>query len=112
MKELIEITWASATLDEARKVSRFLVQEKLVACSQIIPWIESIYMWDENIETAQESRVVFKTRKECLPKICDTIKKNTRYEIPEILWRPINDEGNLGGLDTYLKWIDESTLKG
>ena len=61
MSEFIEIHWASGSIDEARKISRFLVQERYVACVQITPWIESIYLWNGQLETSQESKIVMET---------------------------------------------------
>lgn len=100
MSDLIEISWSAGSIDEARKVSRYLVQEKLVACAQIIPWIESIYEWNDVLETTQESKVVLKGLKENLETIKDTILKNSKYEVPEILWRGIE-----GGNEGYLEWL-------
>ena len=104
MSEFIEIHWTSGSLDEARKISRYLVQERYVACAQIVPWIESIYMWNNQLETAQESKIVFKTRLDLYDAIRDIIKKNTSYQVPEITWVSID-----GGNEEYLNWIREST---
>lgn len=103
--EFIEVTWTSGSLDEARRISRYLVQERLVACAQIIPWIESIYMWNQQLETAQESKIVLKTRVENYDKIKEIIEQNCKYEVPEILWTRIN-----GGNKGYLDWLKESCL--
>ena len=74
MSEFIEIHWTSGSLDEARKIARYLVQERFVACAQIIPWIESIYMWNNQLETAQESKIILKTAKANYEKIREIIK--------------------------------------
>lgn len=105
MSDLIEIHWTSGSLDEARRVARFLVQERHVACAQIIPWIESVYMWNNNLETTQESKIVLKTKLENFEKIKEIIEKNCQYEVPEITWMRIE-----GGNQSYLEWVDESTL--
>lgn len=101
----IEIHWTSDTLDEARRISRYLVQERLVACAQIVPWIESIYMWDNKLETAQESKIVMKTVRQNYDKIREIIEQNSRYEVPEITWFRIE-----GGNEAYMNWLAESTL--
>lgn len=106
MSEFIEIHWTSGSIDEARHVSRYLVQERLVACAQIIPWIESVFMWNNKMDTTQESKIVFKTRLENYDKIKEIIQKNTRYEVPEITWTRID-----GGNQAYLDWLDESTAQ-
>ena len=105
MSELIEITWSAGSIDEARKVCRYLVQERKVACAQIIPWIESIYEWNNQLETAQESKVILKSVKDNLDEITAIIRKNSQYDIPEILWRGIE-----GGNEDYLEWIQESAV--
>lgn len=104
MTEYIEINWTSGNIDEARKICRFLAQERLVACAQIIPWIESIYMWDNKLETTQECKITLKTRREHWEKVKKVILENHSYEIPEIIFRPIE-----GGNQDYLDWMGEST---
>lgn len=104
MKEYIEIHWTSGNIDEARKICRFLVQDRLAACAQIIPWIESIYMWDNKLETTQECKITLKTRKEHWEKVKKVITENHSYEIPEITYSAIE-----GGSENYLTWVEEST---
>lgn len=103
-EEFIEIHWTSGTLDEARRVSRFLVQERYVACAQIVPWIESTYLWNNQLETSQETKIVLKTRREHYDKIREVIEQNCKYEVPEITWFKIE-----GGNKSYMDWLLEST---
>lgn len=100
MTDAVEIHWTTGSLDEARKVCRSLVEEKLVACAQITPWIESIYLWDGKLETAQESKVTLKTTSSHIEAIQTFILKNTTYEVPEIIVFPI-----AGGHPEYLDWL-------
>jgi periplasmic divalent cation tolerance protein len=102
-EELIEIHWTSGSLDEARRVSRFLVQERYVASAQIVPWVEAVTMLDNKLETSQESLIIFKTRSENLPKVREVIEQNSRYEIPEITWFKIEVANK-----PYLDWLKES----
>jgi periplasmic divalent cation tolerance protein len=104
MSEFIEIHWTSGSIDEARKVARYLVQEQLVACAQITPWIESIYVWNAQVETAQESKVILKTRKEFYEKIRKIIEENSSYQVPEITYQHID-----GGNEPYLEWLKMNT---
>lgn len=104
MSDYIEIHWTSGSLDEARRVCRYLVQNRKVACAQIVPWIESIYMWDNQLETSQESKVVMKTRRDRFEEVKQVILDNAKYEVPEILMFDI-----AGGNEEYLEWLQEST---
>lgn len=104
MSEFIEISWTSGSLNEARKISRYLVQERHVACAQIVPWIESIYMWNNQLETTQESKIILKSRLEKFDQIKEVILQNSTYEVPEIIYTQID-----GGSEDYLNWLKEST---
>lgn len=107
MSEYIEVHWSSGSIDEARKVCRFLVQEGYVACAQIVPWIESIYLWNNQLETTQESKVSLKTHKDLFEKIKQVIIENSSYQIPEITFQYVD-----GGSDEYLQWITNALRKG
>lgn len=101
--EFIEIHWTSGSLDEARRISRLLVQERYVACAQIVPWIESIYQWNNQMETAQESKIILKTCLENYNKIREMIEQNCKYEVPEITWFKIE-----GGNQLYMDWLRDN----
>jgi periplasmic divalent cation tolerance protein len=103
MNEMIEIQWTAGSIDEVRKVCRFLVQERLVASAQIVPWVESISLLNNQIETTQETKAIFKTKKSLFEKVQDVIQKNCKYEIPEITSTDI-----LQINPTYLAWADEN----
>lgn len=104
MRDFIEIQWTSGSIDEARKVSRYLVQERLVACAQIVPWVESVYMWNNQLETSQESKIVLKTRLEHFETVKQVIVDHCKYEVPEVTYHSIE-----GGNQEYLEWILAST---
>jgi periplasmic divalent cation tolerance protein len=106
MAEYIEIHWTSGSIDEARKISRFLVQEGYVACAQITPWIESIYLWNGQLETTQETSISLKSRIEHYEKIKKIIQENCTYQVPQITYQHID-----GGNEEYLSWLQESTSR-
>ena len=103
MSDFIEIHWTSGSIDEARRVSRYVVQERLVACAQITPWIESVYMWNNQLETSQETKVVLKTSASLFDKVKEIIQENSSYDVPEITCMKI-EKGN----QEYIKWLDET----
>ena len=103
-KEYIQIYWTCGSLDEARQTSRFLVEQRLVACANIIPWVESIFLWDEQLDTAQETKVLFKTTKDRFESVKKALLSRSKYEVPEILMIPI-----LGGNEEYLDWVAQNT---
>jgi len=105
MSEFIEIHWTSGSIDEARKISRYLVQERLVACAQITPWIESVYLWNGQLETTQESKILLKTHKDLYERIKTVIQENCSYQLPEITYQFID-----GGNEEFIDWLRDSTI--
>ena len=101
---MIQVHWTAGSLDEARKISRHLVENHLVACAQITPWIESIYMWNNQLETTQESKITLKTSLANFDKVKETITRLSTYEIPEITYTLID-----GANQAYLDWLTENT---
>ena len=61
--DLCEIRFTAGSLEEARLVARFLVQERLVADAKIVPWVESVSRWNGELDTAQESLASSKNSK-------------------------------------------------
>jgi len=105
-EEFIQIHWTCGSLDEARKISRHLVNERLVACANIIPWVESIFIWNNQLDTQQETKVIFKTLASRFNEVKKIILENAKYEVPEILQIPITD-----GNKSYLDWVVETTRR-
>lgn len=103
-RDCIEIVWTSGSLDEARKISRYLVREKYVAQAQIIPWVESISLLNNELETVQESKIILKTRADYFDFIKEIIERECKYEIPEITWSKIE-----GGNENYMDWLIENS---
>lgn len=106
MSRYIAIEWTCGSIDEARRLCRQLVQEGLVACAQIIPWIESVYLWSGQMDTAQESKVVLKSRLDLFERVQQIILDQCQYELPEITYRTIE-----GGYQPYLDWIGEQLAR-
>jgi len=89
--------------DEARRIGRALVAEKLAACVNILP-IKSIYRWENDIEEEGEIVMFVKTREDLADKVVERVNDLHSYEVPCIISFLI-EKGN----PDYLKWIEEST---
>ena len=88
---------------EAKKISDRLLQDKLIACANIIDGVQSVFWWQQKIDEAQEVLLVLKSRRDFFEKIVRTVKSLHSYDVPEIIALPIVD-----GNPDYLRWIDES----
>jgi len=87
---------------EAEEIAQTLLEEKLIACANIISPIASLFHWKGNIEKAEECLVVMKSRMDLFGRIAERTKGLHTYEVPEVLALPI-----VAGSEAYLSWIDE-----
>lgn len=101
--EFVSIYVTFANEEEAKSIGRILVEERLVACCNIIPNLVSIYHWKDRLEESQETLVFFKTTKDRAAKTTKKIQELHSYEVPCILILPI-----LEGNQPYLDWIRNS----
>ncbi len=104
MDNYIVIYITTGSINEAKKIGRALVEEKLVACSNIISPIRSIYSWQGKICDDKEALMILKTKKNLFRQIIKRVEELHSYDVPEIIAIPIID-----GSIKYLSWINEET---
>ncbi|KAE9609075.1 hypothetical protein Lal_00020600 [Lupinus albus] len=90
--------------DSGKKLAESIVKEKLAACVNRVPGIESVYQWKGEIQTDSEELLIIKTRQSLLEALTEHVKANHEYDVPEVIALPIT-----GGNLKYLEWIKEST---
>ena len=91
-------------LDSARHIGTHAIKNQLAACVNLIPKVESIYYWNNEINQDLEVLTLFKTKEELLDELESAILELHPYDVPEIIVLPVE-----GGSKTYLEWIAEST---
>ena len=85
----------------ATTIGRTLVEERLAACVNVLPPMQSIYRWQQGVESATEQLLVIKTRAEDYPAVERRIRELHSYELPEVIAVPI-----VNGLPAYLAWLE------
>jgi periplasmic divalent cation tolerance protein len=86
--------------DEARQIAKTLITAKLAACINIIAPVNSLYMWNGQIQDDAEVVMIAKSTAERLPELIDTVKRIHSYDCPCVVSLPIGD-----GNPDFLSWI-------
>ncbi|MEO5740153.1 MAG: divalent-cation tolerance protein CutA [Vicinamibacterales bacterium] len=89
---------------DGRGMASILVTERLAACVNVLPEMESFYRWKGQVETDRERQLVMKTTSARVPELKARVHNLHAYEVPEFIVMPI-----VGGSEAYLNWIREST---
>ena len=103
MKEAnkIVVLITTSSEEEAHNIAELLVNGKKAACVNIVPGVDSIFWWEDKLDSARESLLLVKTKASLFPEIVELVKRMHSYEVPEIIALPI-----IAGSEDYLKWLD------
>ena len=99
------VVWTTiAKTTDGHGMASMLVKERLAACVNVLPEMESTYRWKGQVETEHERQVIMKTTAARLAALRARVHELHDYEMPEFIVMPI-----VAGSDAYLNWIREST---
>ena len=104
MSDFIVVYITTSSVSEAKKIGRRLVEDKLVACANIISPVNSIYRWQGKICDDKEALIMLKTKKKLFKQIEKKVKELHSYEVPEVIAVPLVE-----GSDNYLSWLKNET---
>ncbi len=96
----IIVLMTAANRNEAKNIIRILLEEKLIACANMIEGISSFFWWKEKIDEEKEVLVLMKSSKDKFEKLSKRVIEIHSYEVPEILSIPI-----VNGSSTYMDWM-------
>jgi periplasmic divalent cation tolerance protein len=101
MTDKVVVLSTCASEEEAEKLARLVVEQRLAACVSLVPRVRSYYRWKGAIESAEEFLLMIKSSRERLPELLSLLEKEHSYEVPEVLALPVVE-----GSVNYLNWIE------
>jgi periplasmic divalent cation tolerance protein len=105
MTDKIVVLTTCGTSEEAERIARRLVEQKLAACVNVLPGARSFYRWKDVIENTDEVVLVIKSSRALFNDLRVAIEKLHSYELPEVVAMPIVD-----GSEAYLEWLSRELL--
>jgi periplasmic divalent cation tolerance protein len=99
---LILVTAPDAQVAEA--LARTLLEERLVACVNIVPGLRSLYWWEGEVQASDELLMLLKARGADVDAVTERVRGLHPYEVPEVIAADIS-----GGLQAFLDWVSAET---
>jgi periplasmic divalent cation tolerance protein len=101
---VISVYAVFANAEEAERIGRTVVEERLAACINIFAPVRSIYRWDGKVQTADEVAAILKTHHWNSDALIARIAALHSYAVPCIVTWPIDKV-----LGDYANWVEDST---
>jgi periplasmic divalent cation tolerance protein len=100
MTDKIVVFSTCSTAEEAERIARKLVEERLAACVNVVDKVRSFYRWDGKIEESAELLLIIKTSRDLFDRLRIQLESVHTYEVPEIVALSVLD-----GSPNYLNWL-------
>jgi periplasmic divalent cation tolerance protein len=102
--ELVVCLSTAPDADAAERIARALVEERLIACANLLPGVVSLYRWEGEVQREPEVMMLIKTRRSLVRRLEERFAELHPYEVPELLVVGVED-----GLPAYCRWVLEQT---
>jgi periplasmic divalent cation tolerance protein len=90
--------------DRAQAIADALVEERVAACVNVVPGLQSVYRWKGEVHHDTEAMLLVKTTRDRFEALKQAVLKHHPYELPEVIAVPV-DRGHT----PYLEWVIESS---
>ena len=106
MTGLVTVYATFANANEAARIARTLIDERLAACANILGACRSVYRWEGKLEESDEVAALFKTTREDAERLIARLAALHSYDVPAAVVWPIEQ-----ALPAYAEWIRDETRR-
>jgi len=96
----IVVLITTGTPEEAQRIAAVLLEERKAACVNIVPRVSSRFWWRGELDSAEESLLIVKTKATVLDEVVSLVKEAHSYDVAEVIALPV-----VGGSQDYLDWM-------
>lgn len=104
MTDVLVVLVTAPGAEEAARLARTLVEERLAACGNVVPGLRSIYRWEGEVRDEGEALLLLKTTRARFAALRERVLALHPYEVPEVLALPVEAGG-----ERYLAWVGAET---
>ena len=101
MSRIVSVYAVFADADEAQRIARTAVEERLAACVNVLGACQSVYRWQSKVEIATEAAAIFKARADKADALVARIAELHSYDVPAIAVSPIER-----AWPAYADWVE------
>ncbi|TNF32309.1 MAG: divalent-cation tolerance protein CutA [Deltaproteobacteria bacterium] len=99
----VRVVLCTCPADDASRIARTVLEERLVACVNVVSGVKSLYWWNGGVQEDTESLLVLKTPSACYPSLEQRLQEIHPYDVPEVLSLDV-----AAGAETYISWVADS----
>ena len=100
MSDIVLVYITTPSPESAKKLAGVLIEERLAACANIVPGLESVFYWKGELCRKRESLLLLKTHKSLFDRLMQRAEELHEYELPCIVALPVAQ-----GLPGFLDWV-------
>ncbi|WP_155263047.1 divalent-cation tolerance protein CutA [Sphingomonas segetis] len=103
---IVSVYAVFANAEEAERIGRTVVEERLAACINILAPVRSLYRWKGKIETADEVAAILKTHHWRSDALIARIAELHSYDVPCVVSWPIDKI-----VGAYADWVEDMVIR-
>lgn len=106
IEQALVVFVTASSEEEAGRIGKRVVQDKLAACVTILTGVQSLFWWEGRVAEERETLMILKTRASLFPELARVVKALHSYQVPEIIALSVKK-----GSSDYLAWVSTVTGK-
>lgn len=104
--ELVVVLTTTPDMGAAEALVEVLVEERLIACGNLVPGLVSVFRWQGKVSREGEVLILMKTTREGVGRLFERVTALHPYEVPELVALPVEAVS-----DAYCRWVRRETIE-